>query len=119
MKKIIENKSGKKNGGALVKVGGFLNKHGMTVAIVLVMALMLTSVCFASGDPAETLWTNITSIIGKWVTRLGAVIIFVGGIMFALGWKSDDAEQKSRGISTVISGAMVTAIAALVGTFFA
>ena len=45
--------------------------------------------------------------------------MFVGGIMFGLGWKSDDAEQKSRGISTIIAGAIVVAVAALTGTFFA
>ena len=45
--------------------------------------------------------------------------MFVGGVMFGLGWKSDDAEQKSRGISTIVAGAIVTAVAAITGTFFA
>jgi hypothetical protein len=76
----------------------------------------------AGGAPAsgaDAMWKTITGLIGTWVTRLGGVVMFVGGIMFGLGWKSDDAEQKSRGISTVISGAIVTALAALIGTFFA
>lgn len=70
----------------------------------------------ATGD---ALWNTVSDLIGTWVTRLGAVVMFVGGIMFGLGWKNDDAEGKSRGISTLISGAIVTAIAALTGTFFA
>lgn len=72
-----------------------------------------------AGSGADAMWSTITGLIGTWVTRLGGVVMFVGGIMFGLGWKSDDAEQKSRGISTVISGAIVTALAALIGTFFA
>ena len=53
-----------------------------------------------------------------WVTRLGGVVMFVGGIMFGLGWKSDDAEQKSRGVSTIIGGAIVIAIAQIAAKFF-
>lgn len=118
-----------KTGDGLVKFGNRIVKHSAKISMLLVvvmMAMMMTTAVFASdptvtnpSDPAEDLWTTLATLIGKWVTRLGAVIIFVGGIMFALGWKSDDAEQKSRGIATVISGALVTALAAMVGTFFA
>jgi uncharacterized membrane protein YecN with MAPEG domain len=78
---------------------------------------MFMSVAHASN--ADTLWTTIADLIKTWVTRLGGVVMFVGGVMFGLGWKSDDAEQKSRGISTIIAGAIVVAVAALTGTFFA
>lgn len=73
----------------------------------------------AGGDAAETLWTTLTALIGKWVLRLGGVVVFVGGVMFALGWKNDDAEQKTRGIQTVIAGAIVMALAGMVDIFFA
>lgn len=98
------------------KVGKFLNKHAATITVVLVMTMMVSMTVF--GANADTLWTTLSTEIQKWVNRLGAVIIFVGGIMFALGWKSDDAEQKSKGISTVIAGGLVIAIAQLTGTFF-
>ena len=71
------------------------------------------------GVNADTLWTTISDLIKTWVTRLGGVVMFVGGIIFGLGWKSDDSEQKSRGISTIIAGAIVIAVAALTSTFFA
>lgn len=98
-------------------VGTFLNKHIAVITCMLCMGIMVMSV--ASASSADSLWTTISELIKTWVTRLGGVIMFVGGIMFGLGWKSDDAEQKSRGISTIISGAIVIAVAALTGTFFA
>ena len=91
--------------------------HNIHFVFVACLALLVISgTVFAN---PETLWNTISGLIGTWVTRLGAVVMFVGGIMFGLGWKNDDAEQKSRGISTLIAGAIVTAVAALTGTFFA
>ncbi|MBE5877245.1 MAG: hypothetical protein E7290_10215 [Lachnospiraceae bacterium] len=99
-----------------VALGKFLNKHAAVITVVLVMTLVVSMTVF--GASADVLWNTLANEIKKWVNRLGAVIIFVGGIMFALGWKSDDAEQKSKGISTVIAGGLVIAIAQLTGTFF-
>lgn len=96
-------------------VGMFLNKHLLQIACVMMIAVMMCGTAFA----ADSLWNTIAGLIKTWVTRLGGVVMFVGGIMFGLGWKSDDAEQKSRGISTIIAGAIVVAVAALTGTFFA
>jgi len=73
----------------------------------------------APADPGETLWTALAGLVGTWVTRLGAVIMFIGAVMFGLGWKNDDADQKSRGVQTIIGGAIVTAVAAMVDVFFA
>lgn len=97
-------------------VGLFLNKHLLKIACVMMISIMMCGMAFASAD---VLWNTIANLIQTWVTRLGGVVMFVGGIMFGLGWKSDDAEQKSRGISTLIAGAIVVAVAALTGTFFA
>lgn len=102
----------------LTKLGSFLNKNASKIMVVTMIATMMFST-IAFGATADTLWSTIATLIEKWVTRLGAVVIFVGGVMFALGWKSDDAEQKSRGISTIIAGAIVMAVAQLTGTFFA
>jgi len=97
--------------------GAFLNKHMVLITCILIVGVMFMGI--ASAGNADTLWTTIADLIKKWVTRLGGVVMFVGGIMFGLGWKSDDAEQKSRGISTLIAGGIVVAVAALTGTFFA
>ncbi len=97
-------------------VGVFLNKHLLKIACVMMISVMMYGMAFASAD---ALWNTISGLIQTWVNRLGGVVMFVGGVMFALGWKSDDAEQKSRGISTIIAGAIVVAISAMTGTFFA
>lgn len=94
-----------------------INKNFAVICAVSVMMMAMSMVAFGTG--ADALWTQIATLIETWVTRLGGVIIFVGGIMFGLGWKSDDAEQKSRGISTIIAGAIVFALAELTGVFFA
>lgn len=97
--------------------GLFLNKHITVITCALLLGIMFMGV--ASASSADSLWTTISNLIKTWVTRLGGVVMFVGGVMFGLGWKSDDAEQKSRGISTIIAGAIVVAVAALTSTFFA
>ena len=99
------------------KVGKFVAKNRMALTVMALGVLTVSCVCF--GASADALWQTIANLIKTWVTRLGAVVMFVGGIMFGLGWKADDAEQKSRGISTLIAGAIVTAVAGLTGTFFA
>lgn len=97
--------------------GLFLNKHAKHIAVCMMVCMAMSATfCFATAD---ALWGQISNLIQTWVTRLGGVVMFVGGIMFGLGWKSDDAEQKSRGISTIIAGAIVVAVAALTSTFFA
>lgn len=92
-----------------------LNKN---FAVVCAVAVMMMAMCMTAFG-ADALWSTISGLIQTWVTRLGGVIIFVGGILFGLGWKSDDAEQKSRGVSTIIAGAIVFALAELTGVFFA
>lgn len=94
-----------------------VNKNFAVVTAVAVMMMAMSLTAFGTG--ADALWNTISGLIETWVTRLGGVIIFVGGIMFGLGWKSDDAEQKSRGVSTIIAGAIVFALAQLTSTFFA
>lgn len=104
--------------GGVRLLSSFVEKRIGVITCALLLGVMVMGVAQA-GNTGDALWNTISTLIGTWVTRLGAVVMFVGGIMFGLGWKSDDAEQKSRGISTIISGAIVTALAAMVGTFFA
>lgn len=104
-----------KNKSVFMSIGQTMNRKAAILAAVLLVAVAMSGTVFA----ADALWSTIANLIQTWVTRLGGVVMFVGGIMFGLGWKSDDAEQKSRGISTIIAGAIVIAVAALTGQFFA
>ena len=97
------------------RVGEFLNRNAARIAICVFGTLMIAGQVFA----ADALWTTIAGLIKTWTTRLGGVVMFVGGIMFGLGWKNDDADGKSRGISTMIAGGIVIAVAALTSQFFA
>lgn len=98
-------------------IGVFFNRHAALLACVMLVAVMMCGTVFASG--ADALWNTISNLIRTWVTRLGGVVMFVGGILFGLGWKSDDAEQKSRGASTMVAGGIVLGVAALTNTFLA
>jgi len=110
----------------LMKIGNWLKKNYSTAAVFLLIIILSnvsvsatgTTTPVATETAATSLWTTISELIEEWVTKLGGVVMFVGGIMFALGWKNDDAEGKSRGINTMISGALVIAIAAVTTNFF-
>ena len=102
----------------MMRCGSFIMRNTGNICAVMMAAAMIGRVALAAPDGgAETMWTTLTELITKWVFRLGGVVVFVGGIMFALGWKSEDAEQKTRGIQTVVAGAMVAAIAGSANLF--
>lgn len=101
------------------KIGLFLNRHSYAIAFALVLFISVNNIAFASGNSAESLWDKVAGLLETWVTRLGGVVMFVGGVLFGLGWKNNDAEQKSQGISTLVAGAIVVAVAAMTQTFFA
>lgn len=107
---------GKGLAGILQHIGLFFNRHAAVISCVFMIAIMTYGMVHA--DTQDELWNKIAELIKTWVVRLGGVIMFVGGIMFGLGWKSDDAEQKSRGIQTIIAGAIVIAVAGLTSSFF-
>ena len=106
-----------KNNSKVQSIGKFINRHYAAIMVCVLCTMMIGTSVFAAAG-ADVLWTKLTTLIEKWVTRLGGVVMLIGGIMFGLGWKSDDAEQKSRGISTIIAGAIVIAVANLTTTFF-
>ena len=108
MRKVSVNKE---------NVGKFLNRNATKIAVYAMFTLMIVGQVFATAD-AESLWNDLATTIQMWVTRLGGVVMFVGGIMFGLGWKNDDADGKTRGINTMIAGGIVIAVAALTSNFF-
>lgn len=102
----------------MLRCGDFILRNTGNIFAVMMTAMMIGRVALAAPDGgAESMWTTLTDLITTWVFRLGGVVVFVGGIMFALGWKSEDAEQKTRGIQTVVAGAMVAAIAGSANLF--
>ncbi len=58
----------------------------------------------------ETAFNSVISFFADWIGKIGLVVGFVGGIMFALAIKNDDAEAKTRGLMTMASGFVVFAL---------
>ena len=97
--------------------GRFVNRNSGMITLCLMLVLVMSSTVFA--DQADDMWALVAGLIQKWVTRLGLVIMFVGGVLFGIGWQSDDPSRKTQGIQSIVAGAIVIAVAQLVGTFFA
>lgn len=78
----------------------------------IIMNLMFSApLCFAApGDPDAT-FNNTIDFIAGWVNKFGFAIAFVGAVMFAMGFRNDDAEGKTRGLRTLIAGFIVAAVA--------
>ena len=102
----------------MLRCGDFIMRNTGNIVAVMMAASMIGRVALAAPDGgADAMWDTIIDIVTKWVFRLGGVVVFIGLIMFALGWKSEDAEQKTRGMQTVIAGVMVAAIAGSASLF--
>lgn len=89
-----------------------VRKIQVVVATVMLTVCVLTTTAFAV--TADSAWTSVMGLIWKWVPKIGAAICAVGLIEFALGFKSEDADGKTRGLRTAAAGAMVIG-AAVVG----
>lgn len=76
------------------------------------LATMSTSMTvFAAGADTSSI-DKFVDFACEWLKKIGAVIMLVGGVMFALGWQREDAEGKTRGLQTLMAGAMVMALGA-------
>lgn len=60
-------------------------------------------------DP-DAAFGNVVGFFATWIGRIGLVVAFVGAIMFGLAIKNDDADGKTRGLMTLISGFVVFAV---------
>lgn len=102
----------------LIRLGMFLNKHMGVILCVLMVGMMFSGIALAEGGvDADALWGNMMDMIKKWVTRLGGVVMIIGGVMFGLGWQREDASAKSNGVTTMMAGAIVIAVVQAIGTF--
>ena len=65
----------------------------------------------ASGGEGVDTFNTVVQFIVDWVARIGLVIGFIGAIQFALGFKDDSADGKTRGLMCLASGFIVFAVA--------
>lgn len=73
------------------------------------LTALLPTVAFAEESGTSTVDTFI-DFVCEWLKKIGAVVMMVGGVMFALGWQREDADGKTRGLQTLMAGGMVAAI---------
>lgn len=69
--------------------------------------------CFAADGSSEGVETfnTVVEFIVDWVARIGLVIGFIGAVQFAMGFKDDSADGKTRGLMCLASGFIVYAVA--------
>ena len=78
---------------------------------MIMILILLPQLTFAAPVDTSKVDTIINDVVVPWVQKIGFLIAFIGGIMFALGWRNDDADSKARGLQTLVSGFMVAAVA--------
>lgn len=61
---------------------------------------------------ADEVYHSMWDEVLKWVFRLGTAVLFVGALIFGLGWKDDNATTKENGLKVVIAGAIAMALSA-------
>lgn len=88
-----------------------------TVTTMIAVTIMTTISAFAApsgggsaNDQGEAAFNEVIGFFATWIGRIGLVVAFVGGIMFALAIKNEDAEAKTRGLMTLASGFVVFAL---------
>ena len=85
------------------------------------MAVMMLSTVFGitafaeegdgGGGDGVTTFNTVIQFIVDWVARIGLVVGFIGAVQFALGFKDDSADGKTRGLMCLASGFIVFAVA--------
>ena len=53
-------------------------------------------------------------VLGPGIIALGSLVAVVGGIQTGVGFKDDNADGKTRGFQTLIGGAIIGAVGALI-----
>ena len=65
----------------------------------------------------DTQWNAIVKFFVKWIKRIGLLVAFVGGIMFAFAFKSNDADQKEKALWVLGAGFIASALCQAVDIF--
>ena len=74
------------------------------------MTLAVQTYAAVGDQDPDAAFDNTITFIAGWVNKFGFAMAFIGAVMFALGFKNDDAEGKTRGLRTMIAGFVVAAV---------
>lgn len=93
-----------------ITTGFMLASMMMSLMGMTAFADEATSAAAGGGEGVET-FNTVVEFIVDWVARIGLVVGFIGAVQFALGFKDDSADGKTRGLMCLASGFIVFAVA--------
>ena len=97
------------------ETGRAMNTRLGKAALVVPMAVSACTItASAEGADAQGMIDAIMGVLGPGVIALGSLVAVVGGIQTGVGFKDDNADGKTRGFQTLIGGAIVAAVGAIV-----
>lgn len=82
----------------------------IAVGIMAVSSMTVTAFAAGGSEGVDT-FNTVVEFIVDWVARIGLVIGFIGAVQFAMGFKDDSADGKTRGLMCLASGFIVFAVA--------
>lgn len=95
--------------------GRALNTRLGKAALVVPMAVSACTItASAEGADAQGMIDAIMGVLGPGVIALGSLVAVVGGIQTGVGFKDDNADGKTRGFQTLIGGAIIAAVGAII-----
>lgn len=95
--------------------GRAMNTRLGRAALVLPMAVSACTItASAEGADAQGMIDAIMAVLGPGVIALGSLVAVVGGIQTGVGFKDDNADGKTRGFQTLIGGAIIAAVGAII-----
>mgnify|MGYP000163110295 CR=1 FL=1 len=95
--------------------GKLMNTKVGKAMFAVPMAISACTITASAEDAtAQGMIDGIMGILGPGVIGLGSLVAVVGGIQTGVGFKDDNADGKTRGFQTLIGGAIIAAVGALV-----
>ena len=97
--------------------GRAMNTRFGKAALVIPAAVSACAMnVYAAGDGADAqgMIDAIMGVLGPGVIALGSLVAVVGGIQTGVGFKDDNADGKTRGFQTLIGGAIIAAVGAII-----
>ena len=89
-------------------------KAGKVMLAVPIAVSVCSVVASAEEVSAQGMLDAIMGILGPGVIGLGSLVAVVGGIQTGVGFKDDNPDGKTRGFQTLIGGAIIAAVGAIV-----
>lgn len=95
--------------------GRAMNTRLGKAALVVPMAVSACTItASAEGADAQGMIDAIMGVLDPGVIALGSLVAVVGGIQTGVGFKDDNADGKTRGFQTLIGGAIIAAVGAII-----